>query len=43
MKRPILVSNRLPVTINVDDATGAQTLVPSAGGLVTGLKPLHES
>ncbi len=43
MRRPILVSNRLPVTIGVDSSTGEQTLAHSVGGLVTGLKPLHES
>lgn len=43
MRRPILVSNRLPVTIGVDDSTGEQTLTHSVGGLVTGLRPLHES
>ncbi len=43
MRRPILVSNRLPVTIGVDPNTGDQTLTHSVGGLVTGLRPLHES
>ena len=43
MRRPILVSNRLPVTIGVDPETGDQTLSHSVGGLVTGLRPLHES
>ncbi len=43
MRRPILVSNRLPVTIGVDPDTGKQTLTHSVGGLVTGLRPLHES
>ncbi len=43
MRRPILVSNRLPVTIGVDPSTGEQTLTHSVGGLVTGLRPLHES
>ena len=43
MRRPILVSNRLPVTIGNDPDTGEQTLTHSVGGLVTGLKPLHES
>ena len=43
MRRPILVSNRLPVTISVDSDTGEQTLTHSVGGLVTGLRPLHES
>ena len=43
MRRPILVSNRLPVTIGVDSDTGDQTLTHSVGGLVTGLRPLHES
>ena len=43
MRRPILVSNRLPVTIGVDAGTGEQTLTHSVGGLVTGLRPLHES
>ncbi len=43
MRRPILVSNRLPVTIGVDPDTGDQTLTHSVGGLVTGLRPLHES
>ena len=42
MRRPILVSNRLPVTIGVDATTGEQTLSHSVGGLVTGLRPLHE-
>ena len=42
MRRPILVSNRLPVTIGVDPATGEQVLNLSSGGLVTGLRPLHE-
>ena len=43
MRRPILVSNRLPVTIGVDSDTGEQTLTHSVGGLVTGLRPLHQS
>lgn len=43
MRRPILVSNRLPVTIGVDPDTGDQTLSHSVGGLVTGLRPLHEN
>ena len=43
MRRPILVANRLPVTIGVDADTGEQTLTHSVGGLVTGLRPLHES
>ncbi len=43
MRRPILVANRLPVTIGVDPDTGQQTLTHSVGGLVTGLRPLHES
>ena len=43
MRRPILVANRLPVTIGVDPDTGEQTLTHSVGGLVTGLRPLHES
>ena len=42
MRRTILVSNRLPVTIGVDPETGDQTLTHSVGGLVTGLRPLHE-
>ncbi len=42
MRRPILVANRLPVTIGVDPDTGQQTLTHSVGGLVTGLRPLHE-
>ena len=41
MSRTILISNRLPVTISTDD-TGQQILIDSAGGLVSGLKPLHE-
>lgn len=43
MSRVILVSNRLPVTIKrsrSQDSNG-QTLTMSAGGLVTGLSPLH--
>ena len=43
MRRTILVSNRLPVTIGIDPETGDQTLSHSVGGLVTGLRPLHES
>ena len=43
MRRPILVSNRLPVTIHIDPETGEQSLNHSVGGLVTGLSPLHES
>lgn len=43
MRRPILVANRLPVTIGVNTETGEQTLTHSVGGLVTGLRPLHES
>lgn len=43
MSRPILVANRLPVTIGIDTDTGEQTLTHSVGGLVTGLRPLHES
>ncbi len=30
------------MTINTDDETGEQTLIDSVGGLVSGLKPLHE-
>ncbi len=43
MRRPVLVSNRLPVTIGIDPSSGQQTLTDSVGGLVTGLRPLHES
>ncbi len=41
MGRLILVSNRLPVTIQ-DDPSG-QTVSRSSGGLVAGLDPLHQS
>ena len=40
MGRLILVSNRLPVTIE-DDSTG-QRITGSTGGLVSGLDPLHQ-
>jgi trehalose 6-phosphate synthase/phosphatase len=37
--RLLIVSNRLPVTVTVDDVA---RLVPSAGGLATGVRGLHE-
>ena len=40
MGRLILVSNRLPLTVKSDKNT--VTVVPSAGGLVTGLRGPHE-
>lgn len=41
MPRTILVSNRLPVTLRQNEATGKQSLTHSAGGLVAALKPLQ--
>lgn len=43
MGRLILVSNRLPVTIQADDSSSepSQTVSRSSGGLVAGLDPLH--
>ena len=38
--RIIIVANRLPVTMRSED--GEVTLMPSGGGLATGLRPLHE-
>ena len=38
--RVLIVSNRLPLTVRVDD--GAVAIVPSAGGLATGLRGVHE-
>jgi trehalose 6-phosphate synthase/phosphatase len=40
MARLLIVSNRLPVTVTVDE--GAVTVQPSAGGLATGLRGPHE-
>ena len=40
MSRLLIVSNRLPVTVSTDD--GAPHVVPSAGGLATGLRGPHE-
>ncbi|HSP91366.1 MAG TPA: bifunctional alpha,alpha-trehalose-phosphate synthase (UDP-forming)/trehalose-phosphatase [Vicinamibacterales bacterium] len=39
--RLLIVSNRLPVTIN--DIDGAFTFEPSAGGLATGVRAAHEA
>ncbi len=41
MSRIIIVSNRLPISVQLED--GQFTYQPSAGGLATGLKSLHES
>jgi trehalose 6-phosphate synthase/phosphatase len=41
MGRLILVSNRLPVTIQ--NAESGQTVTRSSGGLVSGLDPLHQN
>jgi len=41
MPKIILVSNRLPISVQVDEA-GQFSYQPSAGGLATGLKSLHE-
>ncbi len=41
MKKTILVSNRLP--FEVKSAEGKPDLVPSVGGLATGLKSIHEN
>ncbi len=41
MKKTILVSNRLP--FEVKSADGSPEIVPSVGGLATGLKSIHES
>ncbi|MBI4219794.1 MAG: trehalose-6-phosphate synthase, partial [Chloroflexi bacterium] len=40
MNGPILVSNRLPVTIR-QSGTGEQAFSRSDGGLVAGLRPVH--
>ncbi len=40
MSRLLIVSNRLPVTLTVDD--GEAHVVPSVGGLATGLRGPHE-
>src|SRR5689334_14910580 len=40
MGRLIIVSNRLPVTIKSE--RGEVAIVPSAGGLATGMRALHE-
>ncbi|WP_437486197.1 bifunctional alpha,alpha-trehalose-phosphate synthase (UDP-forming)/trehalose-phosphatase [Sorangium sp. So ce1014] len=40
MSRLLIVSNRLPVTVHVDE--GDVSVVPSAGGLVTALRGPHE-
>ncbi len=42
IEEAILVSNRLPVTIR-STSGGRQELTPSSGGLVAGLRPVHES
>ena len=39
--RTLIVSNRLPVTASVD--AGHVSLVPSAGGLATGLRGVHDA
>ena len=39
--RVIIVSNRLPVVVRADEDD--VSLAPAAGGLATGLRPLHES
>jgi trehalose 6-phosphate synthase/phosphatase len=41
LDRVILVSNRLPASVRRSE--GRNTLVPSSGGLVAGLAPLHEA
>jgi trehalose 6-phosphate synthase/phosphatase len=41
MSKIILVSNRLPISVQLDEA-GQFSYQPSAGGLATGLKSLHE-
>jgi trehalose 6-phosphate synthase/phosphatase len=38
--RVLNVSNRLPVTLTTSD--GPAMLTPSAGGLATGLRPIHD-
>ncbi len=40
MQRFLIVSNRLPVSIQIDD--DKINLNPSVGGLATGLRPIHE-
>ncbi len=39
--RSIIVANRLPVTVRIDE--GQATLIPSVGGLATAMKPCHEA
>lgn len=40
MKRVIIISNRLPVTISTEKSR--VSVIPSVGGLATGLKSVHE-
>src|SRR6185503_11642097 len=40
-ERVLIVSNRMPATVRVD-RRGVR-IVPSTGGLATGLKPVHEA
>ncbi len=41
MARTLIVSNRLPLSVSWED--GRAKLVPSSGGLATGLDPVHSS
>ncbi|MBC7922280.1 MAG: bifunctional alpha,alpha-trehalose-phosphate synthase (UDP-forming)/trehalose-phosphatase [Ferruginibacter sp.] len=41
MAKTIIVSNRLPISVHWEE--GQFTFLPSAGGLATGLKSLHDS
>ena len=38
MDRVLIVSNRLPYNISVDETTGGLVVKPSVGGLATGMK-----
>lgn len=40
--RLVCVSNRLPISINIDRDTGKHIVSPSSGGLVTALRPILE-
>ena len=41
--RLIIVANRLPITVTKNEDSGSYDLIPSAGGLVSGLSGLMRS
>ena len=40
MSKTIIISNRLPVQLQISD--GGMTAIPSVGGLATGMKSVHD-